>query len=809
MSDAVPTTTPQHTSAPAPRRSWSAPLVSQLPKLTDLTLFTPIGGGGGIGGSTVFGLLLAAGLLLGIGACSDDIVRPSIGARTSAAAVQTISCRATVAALTVSCEGPARVPGQEILGGQGIRVALRSSNVAYNGGTHKFTFDVTVQNLSVQTLGTDGISLTGVRVFFLSPPAATSGTGTITVDNDSVGTFTTTGQPYYLYDDSLVTDAISSPSTWQFDIPATVNTFDFTVLVAATVPEIGGVLTWSAVPQFTSDSLTGIAVNSSTDAMAVGVHGRVLHKVGTNWNDLPRQIGEDWVGVQAIGNGQYIGATSQGTVALFSAGTWRVLHRVTMQVYGLYAESAQRIMLGGVNHLIWWNENGDSTDLGGGGASGSYNFLVRDTLPGTTVVASTDGYICQVAWLVAAVSNCGALPEPISAFAGSVGLHIQPLLARYTGIGSMFDLYNGTAYVSGASDSSIDAIVYSGGGVGASFWRATRNVLTGSSTLSSYSSGWTDRGTTIPAQVLALVDDSAGGLYALSPAGIRRWNGSALTDEVVAPVADSLMSVWGNATTAFVGTQHGNLFHFTGDHAGGTWTSAPSGFGVPIRGVYGFGDTAAIALDTAGDFFVFGGGGWTNTGNFGGARAIWGTDTSHIVVLQWFNIAGGMSFVTRGSPGASSPDPNPAGVTAPLNAVWGTSATDFWMVGNGGVLIHYDGTTYTFIPTGVTEDLVSVSGTSNSDLWVGGAAGLLGHWDGSSFTPLGDVGSGPVTGLWASTYRTVNAGLNDGQMTAVYLDGGFTSQSLPSAQGPVRSIQGTSNNALWALVGNGIFRGQR
>ena len=42
--------------APPPRRTWVRPAVSDLPKLTDLTLTSPIGGGGGTGGggSTVF-----------------------------------------------------------------------------------------------------------------------------------------------------------------------------------------------------------------------------------------------------------------------------------------------------------------------------------------------------------------------------------------------------------------------------------------------------------------------------------------------------------------------------------------------------------------------------------------------------------------------------------------------------------------------------------------------------------------------------------------------------------------------------------
>jgi len=41
---------------PSERRPWVAPAVTELPKLTDLTLDSgdPIGGGGGTGGSTVF-----------------------------------------------------------------------------------------------------------------------------------------------------------------------------------------------------------------------------------------------------------------------------------------------------------------------------------------------------------------------------------------------------------------------------------------------------------------------------------------------------------------------------------------------------------------------------------------------------------------------------------------------------------------------------------------------------------------------------------------------------------------------------------
>lgn len=45
---------PQDEPTPPGKRPWQAPELTELPKLTDLTLISGIPGGGGIGGSTVF-----------------------------------------------------------------------------------------------------------------------------------------------------------------------------------------------------------------------------------------------------------------------------------------------------------------------------------------------------------------------------------------------------------------------------------------------------------------------------------------------------------------------------------------------------------------------------------------------------------------------------------------------------------------------------------------------------------------------------------------------------------------------------------
>src|SRR5690349_1001626 len=128
MSDA-PRQAPAGSPVVPERRPWSLPTLRELPKLTQLTLTSAVGGGGGTGGggSTVFGLLLAAGLAL-LSACSaDQPMEPTAPAMPKA--VASVSCVGDVATGTVSCGGPRSAPGRAILGGQGIEVALRSSNV--------------------------------------------------------------------------------------------------------------------------------------------------------------------------------------------------------------------------------------------------------------------------------------------------------------------------------------------------------------------------------------------------------------------------------------------------------------------------------------------------------------------------------------------------------------------------------------------------------------------------------------------------------------------------------------------------------
>jgi len=186
--------------------------------------------------------LLALPLVLLASACTDrNLTSPSVqavpGGAPPSSAVVALLCTASVGDRTVSCTRPAPGVDAAIFGGQNTNVKLTSSNVAYTAADSIFGFDVTVQNLLPEKIGTpDGVTLdsAGIRVFFVSGPTVTSGTGSAAVDNaDDQATFTATNQPFFQYDTLLATNEVSAARRWRLHVDPSVGTFTFTVYVSA------------------------------------------------------------------------------------------------------------------------------------------------------------------------------------------------------------------------------------------------------------------------------------------------------------------------------------------------------------------------------------------------------------------------------------------------------------------------------------------------------------------------------------------------------------------------------------------------
>ncbi|HEV7588338.1 MAG TPA: hypothetical protein VGO40_09500 [Longimicrobium sp.] len=157
-----------------------------------------------------------------------------------------LTCTVDVAPARMTCtplqpSGSAR--GAKLLGGQDKYVKLTSFGTAYDGGTQILSSNVTVQNLLQENIGTtDGSTVAGVDVFFANLNV-TSGSGSVTLaNNDGVGTFTATNQPYFHYGQIISPYEISAARGWQFQITGSVSTFSFIVYVSAPVVDEGAPL---------------------------------------------------------------------------------------------------------------------------------------------------------------------------------------------------------------------------------------------------------------------------------------------------------------------------------------------------------------------------------------------------------------------------------------------------------------------------------------------------------------------------------------------------------------------------------------
>ncbi|HSO37825.1 MAG TPA: hypothetical protein VLT33_35100 [Labilithrix sp.] len=180
-----------------------------------------------------------------------------------------------------------------------------------------------------------------------------------------------------------------------------------------------------------------------------------------------------------------------------------------------------------------------------------------------------------------------------------------------------------------------------------------------------------------------------------------------------------------------------------------------------------------------------------------------------------------------------------------FEAIWGTSATNLWLVGAKGRILHGDGKTFSIVTSPVAGAIHSVWGTSVSDVWASGANGTILRWGGAAWevvnTGLGVswdltsiTGSSP-TDIWVAhgiagnfvrydgTWKIVDSGLSGalfshvwaagpnqvwaaGTKLALYNGAGWFDQSSDLESGVfqnIKAITGTSATDVWAVTSRG------
>ena len=301
---------------------------------------------------------------------------------------------------------------------------------------------------------------------------------------------------------------------------------------------------------------------------------------------------------------------------------------------------------------------------------------------------------------------------------------------------------------------------------------------------------------TIPASSIPPVDfDATGTLGAL----VVRFDGAAWSTQLAdtAGALLSLASVWGaSASGVFAGGCAG-ITRFDGQ----TWSALPACSGLPDVVISLSGrspsDVFAVvrgALPPSGHVNVrhFNGQQWDNVYSRACSfcalfNAIWADPISDAFLV-------GESGMVLRYDGATW-TPQSSGTSATLRAVWGVSKSQVFAVGGNGTVVHYDGLAWAPQASGTTRELKSISGTSGTDVFAVGTGGTILHYDGSGWSTQSSGTSQDLNAVWALSASDVFA-VGNGS-TILHYDG---SQWTPQTVTTTIDFSG-----VWGISSTNVF----
>ncbi|HMA17380.1 MAG TPA: hypothetical protein VKS03_02985 [Thermoanaerobaculia bacterium] len=113
-----------------------------------------------------------------------------------------------------------------------------------------------------------------------------------------------------------------------------------------------------------------------------------------------------------------------------------------------------------------------------------------------------------------------------------------------------------------------------------------------------------------------------------------------------------------------------------------------------------------------------------------------------------------------------------------LAAVWAISGTDAFAVGLDGVILHFDRRGWKTERSGTSKSLLAIWGASASDVFAVGRGGTILHFDGRRWTPQASPTRYDLSAIWGSSATDVFAAGDHG--TILRFDGTRWTQPVPS-----------------------------
>jgi hypothetical protein len=225
--------------------------------------------------------------------------------------------------------------------------------------------------------------------------------------------------------------------------------------------------------------------------------------------------------------------------------------------------------------------------------------------------------------------------------------------------------------------------------------------------------------------------------------------------------ADSLFTVWGTGrgdVWATTNTAANSLAHFDGT----TWSSVP------------FTDNPTVLSNAH-----LGGG----VGN-----AVFAT--SNVGIGQF----DGTGWVLRSN-----------GILGSFSGIWMNSPADGWAI-TGNSVAHWNGSAWSIAATPTPSTyLYAIHGTADNDVWAVGYGGVVIHWDGATWTSTKIDGVTYVQSVWASNPRDVwvTASEQGAESKVLHYDGAAWTVAMVSMGDRVGSVWGAAANDVWVAADSG------
>ncbi len=270
---------------------------------------------------------------------------------------------------------------------------------------------------------------------------------------------------------------------------------------------------------------------------------------------------------------------------------------------------------------------------------------------------------------------------------------------------------------------------------------------------------------------------------------------------------DNLNDVWGTfGDDAFAVGDNGTILHYDGT----TWSTMTNLATNNLNGVWGSSGSNVYAVGDNGTILRYDGTAWSamTSGTTNNLNGVWGTNGNDVVAVGdnyaslhfdgiawssfstlfpetnnlnsiWDRFAVGDGGIIRFKMGSLwSPTGYGSSFTGNLNAIWGFSKLDVFIVGDAGTIAHFGGSPPGgFMDSGTTENLYDVWGNTATNVFAVGANGTILH-----YTPTVCISVNPHSGYkWQTLDVTItgaNSHFRDEDSTVSFGCNGITIENI-------------------------------